>query len=150
MGSPIVALSCASEVGPRPGGQLAFTPTDASTCPFGSPCANSTGTFSLASNPGLCFSVATGGDKEDWPLTLAACDATAPSQLFRQAYTMLYSSSIVHAESGREVCLVSPDVGAAAFAHKQGHAANCGAFSFVGDEQEIVSINAYSVCLGVC
>jgi hypothetical protein len=148
-GTPISAVSCASEVGPTPGGQLTFAPTNHSACPLGSPCSGGTGTFALAANPALCIAVAPGGAGEDWPLALAPCDAASPNQLFTQAYTMLYSSAIVHAASGRQVCLTSPDIGALAFAQAKGGAANsCGAFTFVGDEMEIVSINAFSVCLG--
>ena len=129
-GAPIVAVSCASEVGPRPGGQFLFTPADPSTCPYGSPCANSTGTFSLASDPSLCITVAPGAEGEDWPLSLQPCSPAARSaQSFTQAYTMLYSTSIVHADSGRAVCLEAVDIGAGAYAHKSGVAKNCGAFS---------------------
>jgi len=129
-GAPIVAVSCASEVGQRPGGQFVFTPEDPASCPFGSPCANSTGTFSLASDPTLCITVAPGPSSADWPLSLAPCSASARrEQSFTQAYVMLYSTSIVHADSGRQVCLESVDIGGAAFAHKSGVAKNCGAFS---------------------
>ena len=129
-GAPIVAVSCASEVGPRAGGQFVFTPSDPASCPFGSPCANSTGTFALASNPSLCITVAPGAAGDDWPLALAPCSPSASrEQSFNQAYTMLYSSNIVHADSGRTVCLEAVDIGAAAYAHKSGVAKNCGAFS---------------------
>ena len=129
-GAPSVAVSCASEVGPRAGGQFVFTPSDPASCPFGSPCANSTGTFALASDPSLCITVAPGAAGDDWPLALAPCSPSASrEQSFNQAYTMLYSSNIVHADSGRTVCLEAVDIGAAAYAHKSGVAKNCGAFS---------------------
>ena len=129
-GAPIVAVSCASEVGPRPGGQFLFTPADPATCPYGSPCANSTGTFALASDPTLCITVAPGAEGEDWPLALAPCSPAARrEQSFTQAYTMLYQTNVVHADSGRTVCLEAVDIGAGAYAHKSGVAKNCGAFS---------------------
>jgi hypothetical protein len=151
-GAPIAAVSCASEVGPRPGGQLVFTPSADSPapCTYGSPCAGATGTFSLASDTALCVAVTPGAAKEDWPLALAPCDATSPNQIFTQAYTMLYSSSILHTASNRRICLVAPDIGALAYAHENGPASQCGSFVYVGDEQEIVSINSMSVCLGTC
>jgi len=148
-GAAIVAVSCASEVGPRAGGQLDFTPLDAGACPFGSPCAGANGTFALASDASLCLSTA-GAAADDWPVVLAPCDATSPAQVFTQAYTMLYSSAIVHAASGRKVCLVAPDIGAPAMAHARGPAGTCESFVYVGDEREIVSVNAGSVCLGTC
>jgi len=195
-GDAIVAVPCASEVGARPGGQVVFNPSSQSSCPYGSPCSNATGTFALATDPSLCFAVKQGPDSEDWPIALAQCNPHSNDQLFTQDYTMLYSTSIAHTASGRTVCLTSPDIGAGAFAHgKGGHAGNCGAFSvsiglhpcitthchtprpllpahtriphfiylsplkfsftrlhlkYAGDEQEIVTINAYSVCLGTC
>lgn len=63
---------------------------------------------------------------------------------------MLYSSSIKHTASNRSVCLEAPDVGSLAMAHAKGTASTCESFVYVGDEQEIVSINAGSVCLGFC
>lgn len=150
-GDAIKAVPCASEIGTRPGGQVVFNPSSQASCPYGSPCANANGTFALASNPSLCFAVKQGSASDDWPIALAQCDPTSKDQVFTQDYTMLYSTSIVHSASGRTVCLTSPDIGAGAYAHKQGGpAGNCGAFSYQGDEQEIVTINAYSVCLGTC
>lgn len=148
-GDAIVAVPCASEIGPRAGGQYAFTPTVASTCPFGSPCANSSGTFSPASDASLCMSAA-GAAGDDWPVVLAPCDATSPAQIFLQDYTMLYSSSIVHLSSGRTICFPTQDIGSPAMAFKKKSGAFCGDFSFVGDEAEIVSINSGSVCWGTC
>ena len=150
-GAPIAAVSCESEVGRRPGGQVLFTPTTPASCPNGSPCAGAQGTFSLATDATLCFAVTPGGAHDDWPIALARCDATSPNQVFTQAYTMLYQSSIVHTASSRTVCLASPDIGALAYAHTNGGpATQCGDFVFEGSEQEIVSINSMSVCLGVC
>ena len=147
-GDAIVAVPCASEIGARLGGQLAFTPLDASTCPYGSPCSNSSGTFSIASDPSLCFS-ASGAAGADWPLSLSPCNPASQDQIFHQAYTMLYQSSITHAASGRTVCFPTQDIGAPATAYK-GRGGFCGDFVFVGDEQEIVSVNAGSICWGTC
>ena len=148
-GNAVKAVSCASEVGPRLGGQLIFTPLDASTCPFGSPCANSKGTFSPAADLSLCFAVVAGVSTDDWPIVLAACDATSSAQIFLQAYTMLYNSQIQHVDSSRNICLTTPDVGSFALAHYKAPA-TCESFVYVGDEQEIVSINSGSICLGFC
>ncbi len=42
-------------------------------------------------------------------LAVRGHEREAAVQLFTQAYIMLYSSAIVHAASGRQVCLTSPD-----------------------------------------
>ena len=148
-GNALKAVSCASEVGPRLGGQVIFTPLDASTCPFGSPCAGSKGTFSPASDLSLCFAVVTGVSTDDWPIILATCDASSPAQIFAQDYTMLYNSQIQHVDSSRNICLSAPDVGSFALAHYKAPS-TCESFVYVGDEQEIVSINSGSICLGFC
>lgn len=148
-GAAVVSVPCSSEVGIRAGGQFDFVPLDAAACPLGSPCAGANGTFALSSNPSLCLS-ATGAAADDWPLVLAPCDATSHAQVFTQDYTMLYSSAIVQSASQRKVCLVAPDIGAPAMAHAKGPASTCEDFVYVGDEREIVSINAGSMCLGVC
>ena len=148
-GDAIVAVPCASEIGPRAGGQFVFTPSDVATCPHGSPCAGSSGAFALASDPTLCLAAA-GDAASDWPVTLQPCDAGAPAQVFTQAYRMLYSSSIVHTASGRTVCFATQDIGSPAMAYKGGKGGFCGDFVHEGGESEIVSINAGSVCWGTC
>jgi hypothetical protein len=147
-GDALAAVSCASEVGPRPGGQLVFVPAAPAACPYGSPCAGATGAFALASNPSLCLSAAGGAADATWPVTLAACAAGDAAQAFTQDYVMLYQSSIVHAASGRKLCTTTVDVGAPAVAAKNTFGLFCGNFVYVGDEQEIVSINDGSVCVG--
>jgi hypothetical protein len=149
-GAALAAVSCASEVGPRPGGQLSFQPLSADTCPYGSPCSNSTGTFSLASDASLCLSSYGSASELDWPVLLEACDATSAKQQWTQAYTMLYSSSIQHAASGRKLCTRTVDIGSPAVASAKGSSSFCGDMVYVGDEQEIVTINAGSICVGVC
>ena len=60
---------------------------------------------------------------------------------------MLYSSSIHHTLSNRYIGIPFADIGTSVLArtNKSG-----GEFVYVGDEQEIVSINVFSVCLGTC
>jgi hypothetical protein len=149
-GDAIKAVSCASEVGVRPGGQFTFSPANASDCPLGSPCASATGAFALAADASLCLAVGTPSapTDADWPLVLAPCAPNAPEQTFTQAYSMLYSGSIVHTASKRFVELPFADIGTAAVVRT--NSTGGGQFVFVGDEQEIVTVNTFSVCLGTC
>jgi hypothetical protein len=96
LGVAVKAVPCASEIGPRAGGQLVFTASDPSTCPYGSPCAGGIGTFAVASNPSLCLSASGAASANLWPVVLATCNANDPAQIFKQNYNMLYSSSIAH------------------------------------------------------
>jgi hypothetical protein len=123
-------------------------PAAPAACPYGSRCAGATGAFALASTPRLCLSAAGGAADATWPVTLAACAAGDAAQAFTQDYVMLYQSSIVHAASGRKLCTTTVDVGAPAVAAKNTFGLFCGNFVYVGDEQEIVSINDGSVCVG--
>ena len=105
-GAPLTAVPCASEVGPRAGGQLSFAPVNASSCPYGSPCAGSAGAFALASNSGLCLAASGADGDATWPLVLAPCASPGDAaQTFTQAYTMLYQSSIKHTATGRTLCV---------------------------------------------
>lgn len=149
-GSAIVAVPCASEIGKRPGGQLVFTPLNQSTCPYGSPCAGGVGTFAVASNPGLCFSVSGAAASNAWPIVLATCNSTDSAQIFKQNYQMLYTSSITHVASGRTVATNTVDISSPAVAALNTKTLFQGQFVFVGDEAEIVSINDGSICLGTC
>jgi hypothetical protein len=151
-GDAVKAVSCSSEVGARAGAQFTFSPANASDCPLGSPCAAATGAFALASDASLCLAV--GGSAPsaaadaDAPLILAACVPHAPEQTFTQAYSMLYTGSIVHTASQRHIQLPSADIGTPAVVRT--NSTGGGQFVFVGDEQEIVTINTFSVCLGTC
>jgi galactosylceramidase len=147
VGALIKAVSCASEVGPRAGTRFVFSPTNATMCPYGSPCQSAMGTFSLVSDSSLCLAVQPGSSNTDWPLVLAPCTIGDSNQVFTQGYTMLYSSSIHHTFSNRYIGIPFADIGTSVLArtNKSG-----GEFVYVGDEQEIVSINVFSVCLGTC
>ena len=141
-GDRVVAISCSSEVGSSLGGRFDFFPQDPQSCPLGSPCANSSGTFALASDHSLCLAV--GGENA---LVLATCASGAPSQIFTQEYSQLYKSSLLHKASGMTVMLITQDIGSQAYVSKN---ASKTEFVYLGDEQEIVSINVFSVCLGTC
>lgn len=146
-GMAVKAVSCASEVGPRPGARFTFLPLNQSECTLGSPCNGVHGAFALVANASLslCIAVDKGGVGKEWPLVLQPCVTGEPTQVFRQQYAHLYDSKIVHVESGRFVALPAPDVGSPAVVRAQNAS---GTFVFVGDEAEIVSINEYSVVSG--
>lgn len=146
-GMAVKAVSCASEVGPRPGARFTFMPLNQSECTLGSPCNGVHGAFALVANASLslCIAVDKGGVGKEWPLVLQPCVTGEPTQVFRQQYAHLYDSKIVHVESGRFVALPAPDVGSPAVVRAQNAS---GTFVFVGDEAEIVSINEYSVVSG--
>jgi hypothetical protein len=145
-GMAVKAVPCASEAGPRAGARFVFEPLTPGECALGSPCNGARGAFALAADRSLCVAVQKAGGGE-WPLALAPCARGDPAQVFRQQYSQLYDSKIVHVDSQRFVALPAPDVGAPAVVRASNAS---GTFVFVGDEGEIVSINEYSVCLGTC
>jgi hypothetical protein len=155
-GDALVAVPCAAEVGPRRGGQFLFRPIDASTCPFGSPCAGGAGRFALASDASLCLATAA-STSTPWRVVLAPCagaGAAAEDQVWVQDYVQLYHAQITHNASGLPLCVETPHVGSAAVVNGNGAPPNpfCGSLVFAGDEQELVSMDTQvgGFCIGTC
>lgn len=151
-GDAIVAVPCASEVGPRLGGQFVFIPVNSSNCIFGSPCAGGIGRFALASNENLCLSTAV-NTSEAWRVILSPCSAGS-DQIWIQDYVQLYETRIIHFASGQPLCVETPHVGSNAIITFSGAPPSsfCGDLVFSGDEQELVSMDTQKggFCLGVC